>query len=161
MDRKKFIKSSSVGFAGLLIGTNIISSQNKKEKPPQIESKLVNEFVRVAHFDFNKVQELYEENPSLLHSAWDWGGGDFETAVGASGHMGNKEIANFLLSKGARMNLFVAAMLGRLDIVKVIIESFPEQINTKGPHGLSLIHHAEKGGKEALPVLEYLKSRKV
>ncbi len=158
MNRKDFIKNTSFGFAGLIIGTNLISSQN--EKPPPIEKEMVNEFVRVAHFDLNKVKELFDENPSLLHSAWDWGGGDFETAVGAAGHMGNKEIVNFFLGKGARMNLFVAAMMGKLNIVKAIIESFPEQINSKGPHGLSLIHHAEKGGEEALPVLDYLKSKK-
>jgi hypothetical protein len=59
--------------------------------------------------------------------------------------MGNKDIANFLLSKGARMNIFCAAMLGRLDVVKAILSAFPELKTSKGPHGLQLLHHATKG----------------
>jgi hypothetical protein len=48
-----------------------------------------------------------------------------KTALEGAGHMGNKDIANFLLSKGARMNIFCAAMLGRLDVVKAILSAFP------------------------------------
>ncbi len=72
--------------------------------------------------------------------------------------MGNKEIANFLISRGARMNIFCAAMLGRLDVVKSILTSYPDLKTSKGPHGLQLLHHATKGGTDAAPVLEYLKS---
>jgi ankyrin repeat protein len=76
------------------------------------------------------------------------GGGDFETALEGAGHMGDKDIANFLLSKGARMNIFCAAMLGRLDVVKAILSAYPELNTSKGPHGLQLLHHAAKGGAE-------------
>jgi ankyrin repeat protein len=101
---------------------------------------------------------LLEKEPGLLNSCWDWGGGDFETALEGAGHMGNKDIANFLLSKRARMNIFCAAMLGRLDVVEAILSAFPELKTSKGPHGLQLLHHATKGGAEAAPVLEYLQS---
>ena len=101
---------------------------------------------------------MLEKEPGLLNSCWDWGGGDFETALEGAGHMGNKDIANFLLSKGARMNIFCAAMLGRLDVVKAVLSAYPELKTSKGPHGLQLLHHATKGGVEAAPVLEYLKS---
>ena len=49
-------------------------------------------------------------------------------------------------------------MLGRLDVVKAILSAYPELKTSKGPHGLQLLHHATKGGAEAAPVLEYLKS---
>jgi hypothetical protein len=72
--------------------------------------------------------------------------------------MGNKEIARFLLSKGARMNVFCAAMLGQLEIVKGILALHPGVKLSKGPHGLQLLHHAKQGGPEASAVLEYLQS---
>ncbi|MCB0547486.1 MAG: hypothetical protein KDD19_07840 [Phaeodactylibacter sp.] len=33
------------------------------------------------------------------------------------------------------------------------------QLYTKGPHGLSLMHHAKKGGEEALAVVEWLEGQ--
>jgi hypothetical protein len=51
-------------------------------------------------------------------------------------------------------------MLGKLDIVKAALETFPDAINTPGPHGIPLIRHAEMGGEEAKAVLEYLETRK-
>ena len=155
--RRKFITSSLTATAGMLATSNILFAQ-KKEKKAQLESDLVYEFVRVAHFDFKKVKELYEAEPKLIHSAWDWGGGDFETALGGASHMGRKDIANFLLEHGARLDLFAAAMLGKLEIVKATIETYPEAINTPGPHGIPLVRHAEMGGEDAKAVLEYLQS---
>jgi hypothetical protein len=77
-------------------------------------------------------------------------------ALEAAGHVGNRDIAGFLLSKGARMNVFCAAMLGRLDIVKSVLKAFPDLKTSGGPHGLKLIHHATKGGDGAKKVLAYL-----
>jgi hypothetical protein len=67
--------------------------------------------------------------------------------------------ANLLIDKGVRFTLFVAAMLGKIEIVKSVIEPYPELIKSKGPHGLDLIHHATKGGEHAIEVLNYLKSK--
>jgi hypothetical protein len=94
----------------------------------------------------------------LLNACCDWGGGDFETAIEGAGHVGRKDIAEFLLENGARMNLFCAAMLGRLDIVKATLSEFPNLKVSKGPHGLQLLHHARKGGPESVTVLDYLVS---
>ena len=38
-----------------------------------------------------------------------------------------------------------------------MLEAFPSTLHVKGPHGFTLLHHAEKGGEEALKVVEYLK----
>ena len=62
---------------------------------------LVNQFVNDAHGDFDSVKKLLEEEPALVNSCWDWGGGDWETGLGAAAHMGRKDIAEFLLNKGA------------------------------------------------------------
>lgn len=125
---------------------------------PALELKLVQEFVGVAHTDLERTKELLAQEPGLVNATWDWGGGDFESAIGAAAHMGNAPIANFLLESGARLDLYAAAMLGKLEIVKAVLETYPEAINIPGAHGIPLITHAEKGGDGAKAVLEYLKS---
>jgi hypothetical protein len=74
--------------------------------------------------------------------------------------MGRKDIANYLLEQGARIDIFAAAMLGKLDIVKAALDAYPDAINTPGPHWISLIRHAEMGGEEAKAVLDFLESVK-
>ncbi len=126
------------------------------ETKPALESKLVQEFVGVAHTDLERTKELLAQEPGLINATWDWGGGDFESAIGAAAHMGNKPIANFLLEHGARLDLYTAAMLGKLEIVKTVLETFPNAINTPGAHGISLIAHARAGGDESRDVVGYL-----
>jgi hypothetical protein len=130
------------------------------EKKPSLAADLVEEFVGKAHADLDRVKELLAQEPALVNAVWDWGSGDFESALGAAAHMGRKDIANFLLEYGARLDLFAAAMLGKLEIVKAALEAFPAAINTLGPHGIPLLKHAELGGEDTKAVLEYLKSIK-
>lgn len=123
-----------------------------------LQANLVQEFVGVAHGDLDRVQQMLAQEPGLINACWDWGGGDFETALGAAAHMGRKEIANFLLQKGARLDLFAAAMLGNLEVVKAALSAYPAALRTPGPHGIPLIAHAQAGGDEAKNVLEFLES---
>ena len=128
------------------------------EKKPALEASLVQDFVGNAHGNLDRVKELLAQEPALINSVWDWGGGDFETGIGAAAHMGRRDIAIFLLENGAHLDLFAAAMLGNLDIVKATLETYPDALNALGPHGIPLIAHALAGGTEALQVYEYLKS---
>jgi hypothetical protein len=128
------------------------------EKRPALEITLVQDFVGKSHADLDGVKELLAQEPALINSAWDWGGGDWETGLGAAAHMGRRDIAIYLLDNGARLDLFAAAMLGNMKIVKATLEAYPETVNIPGPHGIPLIAHAQAGGKEARDVYEYLKS---
>lgn len=128
------------------------------ETKPALEATLVQEFVGNAHGNFERVKELLTQEPALINATWDWGGGDFETALGAASHMGNKQIANYLLEHGARLDIFAAAMLGKLEVVKAALEAYPEMVNTPGPHGIPLVTHAEAGGADAKAVLDYINS---
>ncbi|MCH9032306.1 MAG: ankyrin repeat domain-containing protein [candidate division Zixibacteria bacterium] len=119
---------------------------------------MVFEFVQKCHFDLDIVKSMLPKEPNLLNSCWDWGSGDFETGLGGASHMGNREIALYLIEHGARTNIFAATMLGHLDIVQGFLNRYPDMINCKGPHGISLMRHAEKGGKESKDVLDYLKT---
>jgi hypothetical protein len=125
---------------------------------PALELNIVEEFVGKAHGNLDRVKEMLTQEPGLVNATWDWGGGDFETALGAAAHMGRKDIANYLLDHGARLDIFAAAMLGKLEIVKAALMTYPDAIDIPGPHGIPLIDHAEAGGKEAKAVLDLLKS---
>jgi hypothetical protein len=126
------------------------------ERPPPLEPKLVNEFVLKAHGDLGVVKQLLEQEPQLLNAAWDWGEGDWETALGAASHVGRRDIAEFLLEHGARMDVFAATMLGETEIVRAMLEAQPSLRDARGPHGIPLVAHAEAGGAAAREVLELL-----
>lgn len=119
---------------------------------------LVREMVTVSHFNLARVKELVGAHPSLTKATWDWGFGDWESALGAASHVGNRPIAEFLLSNGAHPSIFSATMLGHLDVVKAFIAAQPGIQRTAGPHSISLLAHARAGGAMARPVFEYLQS---
>ena len=125
---------------------------------PRIEAALVEQFVGKAHGDLDRVRELLAEQPSLVNASWDWGDGDWETGLGAAAHMGRRDIAEFLIESGARVDLFAAAMLGWLEIVTTIISAYPEMAAAQGPHGIPLLRHAVAGGDAARHVAEYLQN---
>ena len=126
------------------------------ERPPAIAPELVQEFVGNAHGDLQRVQELLAQEPMLINAVWDWGGGDWETGLGAASHMGRRDIALYLLENGARMDIFAAAMLGHVEIVRAILDAYPEMRHQKGPHGIPLLAHAKAGGEEAADVVKLL-----
>ena len=127
-------------------------------KPAPIAADLVRAFVIAGHGDLEKVTALLAETPGLINATWDWGGGDFETALGGAAHVGQRAIAQYLLAHGARFDLYAAAMLGQLDVVKTILSNNPAARFTPGAHGIPLLAHALRGGAEAEPVVAYLNS---
>ena len=131
------------------------------DTPAQLDSATVQAFVANAHGDLEVVRELLAGEPALVNAAWDWGGGDWETALGAAAHMGRRQIALFLLEHGARLDLFAAAMLGYFDIVSSVLANFPEMHDAKGPHGIPLVEHARAGGEDARAVLTLLEATEV
>lgn len=154
MNRQQFIKSA--GISALIFPALPLFSFSKPQEEPQLDKRVVQKFVGASHGKFDVVKELLEEYPTLLNAAHDWRRGDFETGLGAASHVGNKAIAVYLLERGAQANIFTAALFGKMDILKPMIDFSPSLINAKGPHGLTLLHHAERGGDEALEVKEYL-----
>ena len=124
------------------------------EKRAALAPERVQEFVGKAHGDLARVQEMLQQEPNLLNAAWDWGGGDWETALGAAAHMGRKDIAEFLLAQGARIDVFAAAMLNKVEIVRAILADNPQARHAPGPHGIPLLAHAKAG--EAADVIALL-----
>lgn len=125
---------------------------------PSYPPELVREMVTVAHFDLKRVKKLVEDHTSLAKAAWDWGFGDWETALGAASHMGNRQIAEYLIAQGARPSVFSAAMLDQLDVVKAFVAAQPGVQRIRGPHGISLLAHARMGGEAAKSTFQFLQS---
>ncbi|MCX6590722.1 MAG: ankyrin repeat domain-containing protein [Acidobacteria bacterium] len=131
-------------------------ARKKVDKGPPIAIELVKEFVGAGHSDLVKVKAMLAEQPGLIKVAYDWGGGDYETALGGAGHMGQREIAEYLIAQGAPLELHAAAMLGKLEFVKAAIAAFPNAAQIPGPHKITLIAHARKGGEPAQAVVKFL-----
>lgn len=125
---------------------------------PAEPAELVREMVGVSHGKVARVRELVEARPALARATWDWGYGDFESALGAASHVGNREIAELLIAHGARPDLFSATMLGHLEVVKAWVAAVPGAQKITGPHGITLLSHAKVGGERAVPVLRYLEA---
>ena len=124
-----------------------------KQKPAPLDIALVKEFVGAAHSNLDKVKQMLAEEPHLINATYDWGGGDFETALGGASHMGRPDIATVLLANGARLDLFCATMMGKTDIVRACIADNAAIVNVKGPHGITLLRHAQMGKQDAIAAM--------
>jgi hypothetical protein len=129
-------------------------------KRPQINRQLVLDFVIFAHSDPDMTKKLLDKEPMLVNAFVDWGGGDWESGLGGAAHMGRRDIVEVLLAKGARIDIFAAAMMGQLEAVKAFLTLEPKLIDARGPHGFTLHFHAQVGDKESEKVLDYLQSVK-
>lgn len=161
ISRRGFTGAILIGAAGASGKIQYPRAADEPEIPshwPRQDLSAVREVVGASHRDLERVRALVIERPALANAAWDWGFGDWETALGAASHTGRREIAEFLLSQGARMDIFAAAMLGNLAAVRAMIEAKPGMQRVRGPHGIPLLAHAEAGGDAAASVVDYLQS---
>jgi hypothetical protein len=155
LQRRRFIKSSAFGLIGITAFGQASASElfPRTFQPtiadpifyryPAIHDTMASGIVGAAHGNFDKVKELVGKRPELAGASWDWGFGDFETALGAASHVGRRDIAEFLMSNGARPDIFTFAMLGMLKSVQEIIETVPGIQSHTGPHGITLLQHAK------------------
>jgi len=159
MDRKKFLHQAALSTGGIIAVPFFASGRRRQPEGDPLPQEKVKEFVVAGHGNFDQVKKMLAEMPTLLYATWDWGNGDFETALEGAGHVGNKEIANYLIGLGARTNLFVLTMLGKTSIVKNFLDTFPQYLNARGPHGFTFFHHAQKGGEDARELFDYFQSK--
>ena len=125
-------------------------------KTRPLDRAFIEQFVRAAHGNFSELQRLAKQNRAVLTASTHWGGGDWENALQAAAHTGNRTIAKWLIAQGVPIDLFAAAMLGDVTIVRAIVERYPHLLYAKGAHDIPLLHHALVGGHEARDVYDYL-----
>ena len=153
--RRRFIKSSAFGLIGITAfghssATGIVNTiqdpgngDSLFYRYPSMNDDMVSGIVGASHGNFDKVKELVNSRPELAGASWDWGFGDWETALGAASHVGRRDIAEFLMSHGARPDIFTYTMMGMLKSVQEIIETVPGIQSHGGPHGITLLQHAK------------------
>jgi hypothetical protein len=125
---------------------------------PAQDPELVQRTVGFAHANVKGLRELVESQPELAKATWDWGFGDWETAIGAASHTGNRENVEILMAHGARPDIFTFAMLGNLDAIRAMIKAQPGVQRLWGPHSITLLKHAKAGGEQSKAVYDYLLS---
>ena len=117
---------------------------------------VVREAVGAAHGNIARLRVLVGRQQTLAKATYDWGFGDWESALGGASHVGHREIAEYLITNGAQPTIFSAAMLGQLDVVKAFVAASLGIHLVRGPHSIPLLRHAVAGGAAARPVVEYL-----
>jgi uncharacterized protein len=119
-----------------------LGSIRKQEDEHMIDAETRKAFVAAGHHDLETVKTMLTANPELLEVAFEWQPGDFETALQAASHVGNSDIALYLLEHGAKPQITTAAMLGDTASVHNFLQTDPSLIHAKGAHGISLLVHA-------------------
>lgn len=125
---------------------------------PNQDPALVRETVGASHANIDRVKELVAQSPALAKCSYDWGFGDWESALGAASHMGRRDIAEVLIGAGARPDVFTFVMMGDLAAVKALVAAQPGVQRITGPHGITMLSHARMGGEQAKEVHDYLLS---
>lgn len=105
----------------------------------------INEFVRVAHGDADRVKHLLKIAPGLLGSRATWD----ELAVEAASHMGLVDLARYLAEQGSPVSVCTATLIGRQDRVAALIKSDPNCVRERGAHDIGLIAYTAYGDQRA------------
>ena len=119
MNRRSFltatVTNAALGAAVLVSDVTVLAQTNlpyisgpgevARKRGPQ-ELALVYAFVGAGHGNVGKVKELMAQDPHLIYASRDWGGGDWETALGGAAHTGHREIAEYLLLKARALTAF-------------------------------------------------------
>lgn len=160
MTRKEFLATSFI-VPGMIAAPHLTAAEGAAEevtpetgrgpgRGPRQPLRQVLEFVQAGHSDLAKVKAMLALAPALIHARWDWGDGDWESALEGAAHMGRADIVRHLLANGARVDSFSAAMLGDAATIQALVTLEPAIANTKGPHGLPLMFYIGYGGSVAM-----------
>lgn len=134
--------------AALSAAAALTAQQNTETQPP-LAADLVKEIVGKAHTDLKAVRELLQRERRLANASWDWGAGDYETALNAAAHMGRRDIAELCIENGARLDAPAIFMLGLEAPAKALLAAFPAIHKTPGAHGIPVLSHAILGKSPA------------
>jgi ankyrin repeat protein len=116
-----------------------------------IPQELINQFVSIAHANFEKVKELHKLCPSLLMTRATWD----ELAIEAAAHMGLAPMAHFLADLGAPVSTCTATLLGAKDLVKRLVGEDRACLRERGAHDLPLLAYTAFA-EQQVDVAEFL-----
>jgi len=114
------------------------------------DPEVIEQFVNACHSNFDTVQRMLDADPSLLNVRSKVN----ESGLEGAAHMGHRTIAEFLLGKGAPLDLCTAVMLGRQDEVREMIAASPDVSGAMGAHRIPVMTFAAING--SLEIAELL-----
>lgn len=97
-----------------------------------------------------EIQALLRAEPELIHATTDRG----EAVILLAVYYGQKEVADYLLSKATELTIFEAAAVGRLDGVVTALKSNADLLHAFSDDGWTALHLAAFFGHEE--ILQYL-----
>lgn len=161
LSRRLFLAATPTALAGIAHAQPAVGGMADAidDLYPTTPADRASAFVGACHAQIDRVRDMLAEDAGLAQASWDWGFGDWETAIGACSHTGRLDIIELLLAHGARPTLFTLATLDRVDAIRDLLEHVPNLEAVEGPHSISLLRHARAG--KADRVLEYLTERGV
>ncbi len=96
-----------------------------------------------THGDLDGVKKLLEGRDDLVEAM---NAADFrkvdELPQHAAAHCKAGEILEYLLQKGVKLDVFMAAGSGKVDDLKMLLDADAQLATGKGAHGISLTDHA-------------------
>lgn len=111
----------------------------------------INQFVTVAHFDFEKVKHLQKLCPTLIMTRATWD----ELAIEAAAHMGLTPMAQFLADLGAPVSTCTATLVGEQALVKRLVSQDAGCIRERGAHDIALLAYTAMGNQH-VEIAEFL-----
>ena len=127
----------------------------KEEEPEVLTPEQIQDFIVAAHGNLPRVREMLILHPGLLNERHYWSETDSETAIQAAAQTGSVPVVEYLLERGAPLEICTAAMLGRKDHVERMLDADPSLISATGAHGIPLMPHAALGGNLELAKMLY------
>ena len=86
MKRKDFFRNTVLGTGSIIASPLLGFAKPRHNALDPLPPEKVKEFVTAGLTDFEKTKQMLIEMPGLLYATWDWGGGDFETALEGADH---------------------------------------------------------------------------
>lgn len=128
--------------------------EENTEETPEAEEILtedqISDFIVAAHGNLPRVREMLTQHPGLLNVRHYWSDTDSETAIQAAAQTGSIPVVEYLLSRGAPLEITTAAFLGRKADVERMLSEDPSLINATGAHGIPLMPHVAMSGNVEL-----------
>jgi ankyrin repeat protein len=100
----------------------------------------------VTKGDIERVEEMINSDPTIVNFQNEKG----LSALILSTYYGHKNISKLLISRGAHVNLYEAAALGDLEIVKKTLEKEPSRVNSHSIDGFTPLSLASFFGNEEI-----------
>jgi len=120
-----------------------------------LTAEQIQDFIVAAHGNLPRVREMLILHPGLLNVRHFWTDTDSETAIQAAAQTGSIPVVEYLLERGAPLDICTAAMLGRKDEVQRMLDADPSLIDARGAHGIPLMPHAALSGNVELARMLY------